>query len=357
MLLTEVEPVGGLLAQAASTQDLITWAIIIILVCGGAVFNWIKKQIEESNRRSGKGGGSAGRGPRGGAAGREGGGERGGRPSLDEVTARRREQLRELSRQRERGTGASVGAGGAGGTERAGVGQEEPSNLTMAERIARARAKQQYEQRRGGSGAGGASEGRPEGQRPAARAPQRPEPAADDAASAERDRLLRQADEAREQELAAARARQRVADLERQREAARRRTPQPAQGQRGNASRPRPGAGQPRPTPRPQPQPQRPQPQRPQPPRARSPRPIPTPVADRRVTEPVEPTQAEVGVTEVGLAGAGTVRQRSSGKSLVDFNKLSRSDLRRIIILKEVFDKPIALREQGGQSGPGGKAG
>ncbi len=345
MPVLEVHLAGGLLAQAASTQDIITWAIIIILVCGGAVFNWIKKQIEESNRRSGKGGGSGDRDVQGGATGRGGSGERGGRPSLDEVTARRREQLRELSRQREADGGRAAGAGGAA---RAGVGQDEPSNLTMAERIARARAKQQYEQRRGGGGGGGTSEG----QRPAARTPQRPEPAADDAASAERDRLLRQADEAREQELAAARARQRVADLERQREAARQRVRQPAQGQRGNAPRPRPGVGQPRPAPRPQPQAQRPQP-----PRARSPRPIPTPVADRRVTEPVAPTQAEVGATEVGLAGAGTVRQRSTGKSLIDFKKLSRSDLRRIIILKEVFDKPIALREQGGQSGPGGKTG
>lgn len=61
---------------------------------------------------------------------------------LEQMAARRREQLRQASQSR-----AQVSAEG-----QAGRASGEPGNLTMAERIARARAKAQYEQRAQGDG-------------------------------------------------------------------------------------------------------------------------------------------------------------------------------------------------------------
>ena len=91
-------------------ETLIVWGIIAIIAIGSFVANLLKKQQEERAERDRL------------ATGRN-------QPTkltdLDRAAAARREQLRQTARQR---TG-------------------EPENLTMAERVERARAKAQYQQR------------------------------------------------------------------------------------------------------------------------------------------------------------------------------------------------------------------
>lgn len=65
--------------------------------------------------------------------------------SLDDVAARRREQLRELARQRQQASSTPPTAPQR--PQHAPAGSADPTNLTMAERVTRARAKAQYEQR------------------------------------------------------------------------------------------------------------------------------------------------------------------------------------------------------------------
>lgn len=114
--------------QHSLTLTLAAWSdwIWIALVGATVIGSWIGniKKKQQELRRHDEGSGAL---------------------ELDELAARRREQLRQVSRQRVQANqpaGASGVSGGAG----------EPGNMTMAERIARARAKAQYEQRTQGAG-------------------------------------------------------------------------------------------------------------------------------------------------------------------------------------------------------------
>lgn len=103
---------------AATTQEIITWSVVLVIMVG----SWVAKQVKESQgRRSSEGqSGNAGETD----AGRE--------QRLQELAARRREQLRQMSQQR--------------GTQPTGPG-EQPTNLTSAQHGERARARTLYERR------------------------------------------------------------------------------------------------------------------------------------------------------------------------------------------------------------------
>lgn len=117
--------------QHSLTLTLAAWSdwIWIALVGATVIGSWIgniKKQQQELRRRD----------------------EGSGALELDELAARRREQLRQVSHQRVQAS-RTAGASGVSGVSGGGG---EPGNMTMAERIARARAKAQYEQRTQGAG-------------------------------------------------------------------------------------------------------------------------------------------------------------------------------------------------------------
>jgi len=112
--------------------------LVILVVVGPILANIFGALAKGKNPPSGGGSSSSG-----------GSGSSGARRSrLDEMAARRRAEL-------------SQGSAGSSSSSSGGAGGQDPSNLTMAERIARARAKAQYEQRsaqlgqrRGGTGRG-----------------------------------------------------------------------------------------------------------------------------------------------------------------------------------------------------------
>ena len=97
------------LILALDIMNIIIFSLAGIIIVGG----WVAKAIKNVSG-SGGGGGSTSTGTR---------------QRLDELAARRREQLQQLARQRRGQTGS------------------EPTNLSMAERIQRARAKGDYEKR------------------------------------------------------------------------------------------------------------------------------------------------------------------------------------------------------------------
>jgi hypothetical protein len=294
----------SLLLAQSSGQDLISTAILVILLVGGAIFNWVVKMMKERQEGGGKGKSknSAGR--------------------AEQLARRKAEMQRQM--QAQRGASGRPGQNSRGGV--ASGGGDEPGNMTMAERIARARAKHEYEQRR--SQQGGPS-------RPGQSSPQRSSPSRETSPSdAEaRREAQRHAAEQRQQairEKQAAQARQRQ---EQQRQAARR---QAQQSQPSSGSRQQPASSRGMLNKRSMPIGS-----------ARRNREVlePVDVGPRRVAEPVDPTNADVAKTEVGMAGVGKVRQRSTGRSLINFNRLSNDDLRRMVILKEVIDKPVAIRD------------
>lgn len=108
---------NGMTLTLAAWQDWI-WIVVIGATVVGSWIGNLKKQSNEQRKRD--------EGPNS--------------LELEEMASRRREQLRQVSGSRAQ----TPGGGGASGGE--------PGNLTMAERIARARAKAQYEQRAQGAG-------------------------------------------------------------------------------------------------------------------------------------------------------------------------------------------------------------
>lgn len=113
----------ALLPTLGAIEELVLGVIMVIVLVGSWVANRVKEQQEESAREQ--------RGLRRGSSGEA-------KVDLDEVAAQRREQLRQMARQRmqQGGRGASASQGGAA----SGGGGQDLSSLSMAERIARARA-------------------------------------------------------------------------------------------------------------------------------------------------------------------------------------------------------------------------
>lgn len=227
----------------------------------------------------------------------------GGRPSLDEVTRRKRQQLQELARQR---GGTQASADGASG------GQADPGNMTMAERIAQARAKQQHAAP-AGPARQAPSQGLPSQQR---QAPARGASGAP--AQQQRAEALRQQLEARRLQQQQAKARRQL------------------QIQKAKAQRPAPGNAAP--------------PRRQAPASRQVPHGIATPEhqeVHRMVTNAEEApavTKRSRRQTEIADRGAGD-RPAHRNAGGLNFAKLSVADLRRAFILKEVLDKPVSERD------------
>lgn len=227
----------------------------------------------------------------------------------DEAAARRREELRQLAQGR-----MQAGARPAPPT------QAEPTNLSMAERIARARAKEQYQARveamRQGSPAP-----------PEQTQPQTAEP------SSRRGGRARVAErQARREAETAARREAELREVARReaahREAARRRAEIDAQAERQRRA---------------QQQAQRRPAQRPQP---TTPLPPPQPTTPRPRTH-VEHSQARdddriARQTLLGTMPASEVSRGAGGRGTAAL--LRGRSLREAFILKEVLDKPVALR-------------
>lgn len=213
-----------------------------------------------------------------------------------EVAARRREQSRQASRSRvqasQGGSSAGYSAGGA-----------EPGNLTMAERIARARAKAQYEQRAQGSG------------QPAQRAqPQVP-------------------NEAQRRALA-----QRQAELQRRQQAAQAQANQRAQQQAQQRARL-------------QAQQQRAQAQAHASAQAQARRHGVLLHDHAQAPAPIESTTRRlVPGTSTPKRPPSPPATRPAASRLLTSASLSRDDLRRAIVLNEVLGKPVALRDEAGFS-------
>ncbi len=255
--------------QHSLTLTLAAWSdwIWIALVGATVIGSWIgnikKNQAEQRKRDEGPGA-----------------------LELEEMAARRREQLKQASRQRVQ---ANPSAGGAAG---------EPGNMTMAERIARARAKAQYEQRT-------QEAGRPQ----QASQPQVPN-------EAQRRALAqRQAELDRRRQAAANQAQQQ----QRAQQQAQRRAQQQAR-QRAQAHAQAQAQARRRGT------------------LLHDPAPVPEPTASttRRLVTDTPAKRRKPATSPVLVPAAGDV---------IPQGPLSRADLRRAIILKEILDKPIALRE------------
>lgn len=248
----------SLITTLAGISDWIGPIVILAFVVGPWIGSVLKKSGEQRQREEGGVEVSA---------------------ELDQMAAHRREQLRQAARQRTRMQAPS------------GLSPGEPGNMTMAERIARARAKAQYEQRAQG-------EARPT----QASQPQVPNEA--------QRRVLaqRQAAEVqqRAQQQTQRRAQRQVQQRTRQQQAQAHAQAQAQARQRGRL--------------------------------LHEPTPVPKPTTStvRRLV-PSRPKRSKTPPAHpVPVATFGTL----------DLSKpLSRADLRNAIILKEVFDKPIALRD------------
>ena len=257
----------------------IIWAIIIISVLR-AIFSGDPKKKSQNQRARNRAAADTSTGRR---------------PTLEEVTQRKRQELQNLARQQR---GDSV----AGGRPPA-DGGADPGNMTMAERIARARAKQQYEQR-----AAQAGQGR------AASASGSASPAPRSAPSRSGTNAQQRRAEALRQKLEARRRQQQQALARRQQ-----------QIQQAKAQRPSRPAAPPR-----------------------RPAPVSDGMGDRPDHEEVHRRVANL--EETPPLKIGSARRRSetaaSGRGVgLNFAKLSTADLRRAFILKEVLDRPVAERD------------
>jgi hypothetical protein len=208
---------------------------------------------------------------------------------IEEMAARRREQLQQTSRQR------------AQTQMQSGDAVEQPATMSMAERIARARAKAQQEQSSQG-------EGRPV------------EISQDHQPNEAQRRVLaqRQAELNRRRQLAAAEAQQRAqlqAQRRAQKQAQQRARQQHAQSHAQVQSQARRSGKllhEPVPV-------------------SKATTASPRQVARDRSAKRAKPTTQPVLISEV--------------TELIPRGTLSRADLRRAIVLKEILDKPIALRD------------
>ncbi len=109
------------LTLAVEFEEVIGAAVVIVIMIASAITNWVKKKSEERELRRRRESGMHSR--------------LGGR--LDTVAEKRREQLQQQAQQRQHPPMELTGI------------DSEPGNLSMAERIARARAKAEYERRAG----------------------------------------------------------------------------------------------------------------------------------------------------------------------------------------------------------------
>jgi hypothetical protein len=264
----------------AAWQDFIWIAVFAAVMLGSWISN-LKKQSQEQRKRD--------EGPNA--------------LELDEMAARRREQLRQASRSRAQATGGEGGPAGGHSGARSGGASGEPGNMTMAERIARARAKAQYEQRAQGAGQSA--------QRSQAQVPNE---AQRRALAQRRAELERQQQAARAQQQAQQRTRQQAQQRAQQQTRRQQRAQAHARAQAQARQR---GAlihedvAVPEPT------------------QSTTRRIVKDRPAQSQVTRPQQTMQA---------VGAGPVISGS----------LSRNDLRRAIVLNEVLGKPIAMRESEG---------
>ena len=240
-----------------------------------------------------------------------GGGDSG--PSLEEIAERRRRQLQEMAKQR------------GGGSTSAGAGRE-PGNLTMAERIARARAKQQYEQRSRQMNEGVAERAEPqraEAGQPmpsqAQRDPRNPRGAQRPPAGRANGGSLEQRIEQRrrEQQQALAKRQEAIAKAKAKRAS--------SSSSSGSSTSRRQPASPPRPVN--------------QPLRFPEPAPLP-PAAGHAIGEGPEHDEVHRMVDD-----ASPTVERRSRKASLDFGKISRNDLKRAFILKEVLDRPVSERD------------
>ncbi|MEM9418641.1 MAG: hypothetical protein AAGA25_06225 [Planctomycetota bacterium] len=285
-------PIDPLIAQGSGSGS--GFSLVQVLVSGiiGVIFvsTLIKNAIKESQKNKGQQGLPPGMA------------EDGGGPSLEEIKARRRAQLQEMSQQRG-GRQAPPSSANAG-----------DANLSMAERIARARAAQRGQPPQPQARAGNPL---PSEVSPQRRADPRPAPAARGA-------------QAQQQRAEALRSR----ELQRQQQrrealAARQRQIEQAKAQRTQTSRQQPARPQPATTQRrPLPPVQTPHPKKIQP------------------HEGVHRMVEDAAVQEVGSARREKeLAQQDASSQLINFNKLSKKDLRRAFILKEVLDRPVVERD------------
>jgi len=299
----------------ALDMDLVVGAIGVVIVVGSMIANWLKSQAE-ARQQQGKSSADESRPPR----------------DLDELAQRRRAELRQQAEARRRGGAAARGSAGggiaSGGSASGGGG--EPGNLTMAERIERARAKEAYRER--------AERLRGAGQSPGTSPTDRSAHAEGEAERAAAERRRREdldQQQRRERELAEARRRREQAEAQARAEAQQqRRRAQQGQGGQGGARR----------------QPRRPSASRaPQPPRRAA---STVETADamasaqeqaraaQRAAHSAGRTSAGASAPVVTTARAGLVRGRELGILLSN-----PGTLRQAVIFKEVFDRPLALRE------------
>ncbi|MEM6854254.1 MAG: hypothetical protein AAF593_07580 [Planctomycetota bacterium] len=258
--------------------------VIAILVVFGPIIANVLREVGK------------GKGPRRDDRSRDSGDGRTSRERLDDLAARRRA---ELSAEGQRRRAESGGAGASSGGD--------PGNMTMAERIARARAAQQQQRGQARAGTPLPSE------RPATRQPPRSATPAPTGASARQQRAqaLRQKMQQRQQQ-------------QRDALAARQRQIQQARAQRSAPA----GGPQAAPTRRPLPPVQTPHPAKVEP--------------HREVHRMVE----DVAVQEVGSSRRKKELAAKNAKpQLIDFARLSRKDLQRAFVLKEVLDRPVAERD------------
>ncbi|MEX1015654.1 MAG: hypothetical protein WDZ31_02825 [Phycisphaeraceae bacterium] len=264
------------------TQDIIIYGIAAIILVGSWVANLLRKQAEERQERERI----------------AGGGKAASKPSLDELAARRREELRELARQR--------GEVKAGPVDRPGAG--EPVNLSMAERIARARAKAQYEERAARMGGGGRAAPSPAKPTPAP-APARTGPSSttrDPSGMTEMERarqrdLQRRQAEARKRQEAERRAHAEQQRRAQQRELERQRAHQQAEQRQRRAEQ----------------------------------------EARQRAQQSVGVGGPAVRPAAVQRPSAYTIKAKRSGGSI----PFTTRSLREAILLREVFDRPLAMRD------------
>ncbi len=289
-------PIETTLAQGSgstvSLVQVLIYALFGVIFVSTMIKNIIKENKKKARQKQASGDAQQG----GGASG----------ASLDEIAARRRAQLQEMARQR--------GGGSSGRRPEALVG-DDTANLSMADRIARARAaNQRPPQPRGGLGQ-------------------------TNPASPARPGVAPQATGAAAREQRAAAMRQRAMQREQQRRealAARQRTIQQARTPQRSAQQ-----AQGAPTAR-----------RPLPP-VQTPHPVSVEPHDQ-VHRMVTDAQPQVTKTSRRQGSASIEAERvlkvdrggpGASKTLLNFGKLSRADLRRAVILKEVLDRPLAERD------------
>lgn len=260
--------------------------ILIALLLAPAIAGWIKKTKKEQQdqRRIDEGGASL---------------------ELEEMAAKRREQLRQASQQRAQ---ANLSGGGSTGGQASGGGAS-PGNMTMAERIARARAKAQYEQRaQSGLQQGGASQPQVpnEAQRRALEQRQAELQRRREAAARQQQRAQQQQAQAQQ------RARQRAQQQARQRQAQAQSRAQARARQRGQLVHESVVV------------------------------PDPTESKTRRLV-PSEPKPKPRQTSAQPVAGSRRPVSILGGR-------MTRDELRRAIVMNEVLGKPLALRGNGGWS-------